>query len=86
MKESGRDYLNVLVHTMPKYMDNIFISAKIERFNFQDNHKDSLKLIILKVLFYCFAVGLHPARTFWIFRYSGYCHLRMRMPTALHHT
>lgn len=59
MKESGRDYLNFLVHTMPKYIDNIFISAKIERFNFQDSHKDSLKLIILKGLFYCFAVGLH---------------------------
>lgn len=54
MKESGRDYLNVLVHTMPKYMDNIFISAKIQRFNFQDNQIDNLKLIILKVLFYCF--------------------------------
>lgn len=44
MKESGRDYLTFLEHTMPKYMDNIFISAKIEGFNFQDSHQDSLKI------------------------------------------
>lgn len=44
MKESGRDYVTFLEHTMPKYMDNIFISAKIGGFNFQDSHQDSHKI------------------------------------------
>lgn len=43
MKESGRDYLTFLEHTMPKYMDNIFISAKAQGFKFPDSHQGSPK-------------------------------------------
>lgn len=44
MKESGRDYLTFLEHTMPKYMDNVFISAKAEGFSFQDSYQGSCKI------------------------------------------